>query len=74
MEGEDDAHEVTAGCYVTLKITLKRKTLMDPVVSFEYRLFSNEELYNFLSKHHIIYEWIIISGSLTVKIKIIGLF
>ncbi|PAV74697.1 hypothetical protein WR25_00987 [Diploscapter pachys] len=35
VEGEDDAHEVTAGCYVTLKVNLKRKTLMDPVVSFE---------------------------------------
>ncbi|PAV91335.1 hypothetical protein WR25_21915 isoform D [Diploscapter pachys] len=33
VEGEDDAHEVTAGCYVTLKVNLKRKTLMDPVVA-----------------------------------------
>ncbi|PAV76632.1 hypothetical protein WR25_14477 [Diploscapter pachys] len=50
VEGEDDAHEVTAGCYVTLKVNLKRKTLMDPVVSFEYCFFSNEEFYNLLSK------------------------
>ena len=30
--------------YVTLKVNLKRKTLMDPVVSFQYCFFSNEIL------------------------------
>ncbi|CAB3407176.1 unnamed protein product [Caenorhabditis bovis] len=30
VEGEDDQHELTAGCVVTLKITLKRSRLIDP--------------------------------------------
>ncbi|VDL71752.1 unnamed protein product [Nippostrongylus brasiliensis] len=34
VEGEDDDQEVTAGCVVTVKVTLKRTSLLDPIVSF----------------------------------------
>ncbi|UMM14730.1 hypothetical protein L5515_002426 [Caenorhabditis briggsae] len=30
VEGEDDKHELTAGCVVTLKVTMKRSSLIDP--------------------------------------------
>lgn len=30
VEGEDDGHELTAGCVVTLKVTLRRSRLIDP--------------------------------------------
>uniref|UniRef100_A0A1I7T6X9 J domain-containing protein n=1 Tax=Caenorhabditis tropicalis TaxID=1561998 RepID=A0A1I7T6X9_9PELO len=30
VEGEDDKHELTAGCVVTLKVTMKRSRLIDP--------------------------------------------
>uniref|UniRef100_A0A1I7XEW2 SEC63 domain-containing protein n=1 Tax=Heterorhabditis bacteriophora TaxID=37862 RepID=A0A1I7XEW2_HETBA len=33
VEGEDDAHEVTAGCVVTLKVQLTRSSLLDPLVA-----------------------------------------
>ncbi|CAB63399.1 J domain-containing protein [Caenorhabditis elegans] len=30
VEGEDDKHELTAGCVVTLKVTMRRSRLIDP--------------------------------------------
>ncbi|CAI4230923.1 unnamed protein product [Auanema sp. JU1783] len=30
VEGEDDSHEITAGCYVTLQVKLTRSSLLDP--------------------------------------------
>ncbi|CAI2298480.1 unnamed protein product [Caenorhabditis sp. 36 PRJEB53466] len=33
VEGEDDKHELTAGCVVTLKVTLRRSRLIDPQVA-----------------------------------------
>lgn len=33
MEGEDDAHEVTTGCVVTVRVTLTRNSLLDPQVA-----------------------------------------
>lgn len=30
VQGEDDAHEVTVGSFVTLKVKLKRTHLLDP--------------------------------------------
>ncbi|KHJ84229.1 hypothetical protein OESDEN_16060, partial [Oesophagostomum dentatum] len=33
VEGEDDAYEVTAGCVVTLKVTLTRTSLLDPIAA-----------------------------------------
>lgn len=33
VEGEDDAHEVTAGCVVTVRVTLTRNSLLDPQVA-----------------------------------------
>ncbi|VDP35033.1 unnamed protein product [Heligmosomoides polygyrus] len=33
VEGEDDDHEITAGCVVTIKVTLTRTSLLDPIVS-----------------------------------------
>ncbi|VDO27479.1 unnamed protein product [Haemonchus placei] len=34
VEGEDDAFEVTAGCVVTIKVSLQRTSLLDPIVGF----------------------------------------
>ncbi|KAL6731764.1 hypothetical protein Aduo_002596 [Ancylostoma duodenale] len=33
VEGEDDAYEVTAGCVVTIKVTLTRTSLLDPIAA-----------------------------------------
>uniref|UniRef100_A0A8R1HT20 SEC63 domain-containing protein n=1 Tax=Caenorhabditis japonica TaxID=281687 RepID=A0A8R1HT20_CAEJA len=33
VEGEDDQHELTAGCYMTLKVTLRRHRLIDPLAA-----------------------------------------
>ncbi|KAJ1359040.1 hypothetical protein KIN20_017653 [Parelaphostrongylus tenuis] len=33
VEGEDDAHEVTAGCVVTIRVSLTRTSLLDPIAS-----------------------------------------
>ncbi|CAD6197255.1 unnamed protein product [Caenorhabditis auriculariae] len=46
VECEDDAHEVTAGCVVTLKVTLKRSRLIDPQeagLDDQHRSVSDEE-------------------------------
>uniref|UniRef100_A0A0K0CUL9 J domain-containing protein n=1 Tax=Angiostrongylus cantonensis TaxID=6313 RepID=A0A0K0CUL9_ANGCA len=34
VEGEDDAHEVTAGCVVTIRVSLTRTSLLDPIACF----------------------------------------
>ncbi|KAK5986397.1 DNaJ domain (Prokaryotic heat shock protein) [Trichostrongylus colubriformis] len=33
VEGEDDAFEVTAGCVVTIKVSLQRSSLLDPIAA-----------------------------------------
>ncbi|XGW21264.1 hypothetical protein V3C99_004316 [Haemonchus contortus] len=33
VEGEDDAFEVTAGCVVTIKVSLQRTSLLDPIAA-----------------------------------------
>ncbi|CAL2027409.1 unnamed protein product [Caenorhabditis brenneri] len=45
VEGEDDKHELTAGCVVTLKVTMKRSRLIDPQeagLADQYKAYSGE--------------------------------
>ncbi|KAF8366330.1 dnj-29 [Pristionchus pacificus] len=38
VPGEDDAHEITAGCFVTLKVKLTRLSLLDPAAADDDKL------------------------------------
>ncbi|GMR52909.1 hypothetical protein PMAYCL1PPCAC_23104 [Pristionchus mayeri] len=43
VPGEDDAHEITAGCFVTLKVKLKRLSLLDPAAADDDSLMRSYE-------------------------------
>ncbi|GMT00018.1 hypothetical protein PENTCL1PPCAC_22192 [Pristionchus entomophagus] len=43
VSGEDDAHEITAGCLVTLKVKLTRLSLLDPAAADDDNLMRSYE-------------------------------
>ncbi|CAI5439045.1 unnamed protein product [Caenorhabditis angaria] len=46
VEGEDDQHELTAGCVLTLKVTMKRTRLIDPQaagIKDQHKAYSTED-------------------------------